>query len=125
MEDLIPEQLGSNWDLWCKHVHLVTICVRHKIDRENEIPEARRLSQGVINLLFLTYGRVALTPNSHGTLHLDNFMDWWAFSFSILYLIDCYLIYFYFLPSGSEFSERYGLFHKKVFSSKPRRQQGK
>jgi len=67
---------NNEWTAWKIHVKLVSLAVQHAITRDDAVALGKlavKLQRWLLNL----YGDIT-TPNSHWTLHLQHFVEWFG-----------------------------------------------
>jgi hypothetical protein len=70
-------QGNQHWETWKLHVMMITIAARHSISPQ-DLDMLRQLVSLLHRWLIFLYEDSILTPNSHWSLHIPTFVEWYS-----------------------------------------------
>lgn len=78
MRDLIPAPLKQTaWEAWKCHIKLLKLVTAHRLPHSS-LDAIKILVFKSNQWLIVLYGADVLTPNTHWTLHLDLYIEWYS-----------------------------------------------
>ena len=77
LKGFIPEARCTNWEAWKAHIRLVKMATAHAIP-DVDLPRLNTLVYVTNRWMLSLYGPDVLTPNTHWTLHLIEYVRWYS-----------------------------------------------